>query len=157
MAKFRYRMQSILDIKLKMETIAKQDFAAAKIALDEQEEALQALKDRKAQYEARQRELLSGKLDFLEIAAGEEAIHRMDDFIEEQKKAVRKAEEFLEQMREALEEVMKERKVQESLRQKAFEEYLAEEKAAESKEIDQLTSFTYGQRIKSNQINNGEA
>lgn len=157
MAKFRYRMQSILDIKLKMETMAKQDFASAKNALDEEEEKLLALKKRKEEYEIRQRQLLSGKLDFMEIAEGEQAILRMDEFIHEQKKAVARAEEFLEQKRQALEEVIKERKVQEALRQKAFEEFLEEEKAAESKEIDQLTSFTYGQRMKSEQNNEEEA
>lgn len=157
MAKFRYRMQSILDIKLKMETMAKQDFASAKNALDEEEEKLLALKKRKEEYEIRQRQLLSGKLDFMEIAEGEQAILRMDEFIHEQKKAVARAEEFLEQKRQALEEVIKERKVQEALRQKAFEEFWEEEKAAESKEIDQLTSFTYGQRMKSEQNNEEEA
>ena len=94
MAKFRYRMQSILDIKLKMETMAKQDFASAKNALDEEEEKLLALKKRKEEYEIRQRQLLSGKLDFMEIAEGEQAILRMDEFIHEQKKAVARAEEF---------------------------------------------------------------
>lgn len=157
MAKFRYRMQSILDIKLKMETMAKQDFANARNALDEEEEKLLALRKRKEEYEIRQRQLLSGKLDFLEIAEGEQAIQRMEEFILKQMKEVSKAEAFLEQKRQALEEVIKERKVQESLRQKAFEEFLEEEKAAESKEIDQLTSFTYGERIKSEQNNEEES
>lgn len=157
MAKFRYRMQSILDIKLKMETMAKQDFANARNALDEEEEKLLALRKRKEEYEIRQRQLLSGKLDFLEIAEGEQAIQRMEEFILKQMTEVSKAEAFLEQKRQALEEVIKERKVQESLRQKAFEEFLEEEKAAESKEIDQLTSFTYGERIKSEQNNEEES
>ena len=157
MAKFRYRMQSILDIKLKMETMAKQDFANARNALDEEEEKLLALRKRKEEYEIRQRQLLSGKLDFLEIAEGEQAIQRMEEFILKQMTEVSKAEAFLEQKRQALEEVIKERKVQESLRQKAFEEFWEEEKAAESKEIDQLTSFTYGERIKSEQNNEEES
>ena len=37
--------------------------------------------------------------------------------------------------------------MQERLREKAFEEFLEEEKKAEFKEMDQRTSFTYGQRI----------
>ena len=47
MAKFIYRMQSILDIKTKMEEQAKMEFAAAKMRLDEEEEKLQVLQDRK--------------------------------------------------------------------------------------------------------------
>ncbi len=40
-----------------------------------------------------------------------------------------------------------ERKTHEKLKEKAFEEFLMEEKRQESKEIDQLTSYTYGQRL----------
>lgn len=41
---------------------------------------------------------------------------------------------------------MQERKTQEILKEKAFEAFLQEEKAAESKEIDELTSYTHGQK-----------
>ena len=51
MARFRYSMQSILDIKLKMENQAKQEFSAARAALDEEEAKLQRLFDRKREYE----------------------------------------------------------------------------------------------------------
>ena len=37
MARFRYSMQSILNIKLKLETQAKQEFSAARAALDREE------------------------------------------------------------------------------------------------------------------------
>ena len=39
-----------------------------------------------------------------------------------------------------------ERKTHEKLKEKAFQQFLMEEKKQESKEIDQLTSYTYGQR-----------
>ena len=42
---------------------------------------------------------------------------------------------------------MQERKTHEKLKEKAFEQFLQEEKQRESKEIDELTSYTYGQRI----------
>ena len=47
MAKFRYKMQSILNIKEKLETKAKQDFAAANQRLLEEETKLQNFKKRK--------------------------------------------------------------------------------------------------------------
>lgn len=43
-------------------------------------------------------------------------------------------------------EAMKERKMHETLREKAFEAFLQEENHAESKAIDELTSYTYGQK-----------
>ena len=53
------------------------------------------------------------------------------------------AEDVLEVKRVALNELMKERKTHEKLRDKKFEDFQKEEKDNESKEIDQLVSFTY--------------
>ena len=52
MAKFIYRMQSILNIKEKLEEQARMDFAQANMRLAAEEEKLQQLKDRKLFYEA---------------------------------------------------------------------------------------------------------
>ena len=147
MAVFRYKMQSILDIKLKMETQAKQEFAQAKLILDREEEKLEAMYARKREYEERAKDLLNGKLDLQEISDNNVAILRTDEFITEQKKRVSKAEQLLEKARVKLQEVMQERKVQETLKEKAFEAFLQEEKQQESKEIDQLTSYKYGQKL----------
>jgi flagellar FliJ protein len=140
-------MQNILDIKLKMETQAKQEFAQAKIALDREEERLEILRNRKRDYEENAKRLLSGKLDLQEINANNEAIVLTDGMIKEQEKRVLRAAQILEKARVKLQEVMQERKVQETLKEKAFEEFLQEEKQQESKEIDQLTSYKYGQKL----------
>lgn len=146
MARFRYSMQSILNIKLKMETQAKQEFSAARAALDEEEERLRALYDRKSSYEETGVKLLSGTLKLREIHENKMAIRCMEDYIERQQINVNMAEENLERAREKLTEVRMERKTHETLKEKAFEAFLMEEKRQESKEIDQLTSYTYGQR-----------
>ena len=62
MAKFQYSMQSILNIKLKMETQAKQEFSAAQNALNEEEQKLSGLYGRKEAYEEEARGLLMGIL-----------------------------------------------------------------------------------------------
>lgn len=148
MARFRYRMQSILDIKLKMETQAKQEFAAAQQRLNEEEEKLAALRERRAEYERRARQQLLGVLNRLDMAENKEALLRMDEYIAMQHIQIRKAEEKVEQAREKLAEVMKERKSHETLKDKAFEQFLMDEKKQEGKEVDELTSYTYGQRLK---------
>lgn len=146
MARFRYSMQSILNIKLKLENQAKQEFSAARAALDEEERKLQGLFDRKRGYEQLARKLLEGALNLRRIGENEAAIRCMEDFILQQKQNVAEAERKLEIARKRLEEIMMERKTHERLKEKAFEEFLMEEKRQESKEIDQLTSYTYGQR-----------
>ena len=47
MAKFKYRMQSILNVKMKLEVQAKQEFALAQAALNREEEKLNRLAARK--------------------------------------------------------------------------------------------------------------
>lgn len=147
MARFRYSMQNILNIKLKLETQAKQEFSMAKAALDEEEERLQMLVDRKYGYEQEAEQLLAGRLNLRRIEENKAALRVMDDYIERQQFNVDKAEKKLQEATERLKAVRIERKTHETLKEKAFEEFLMEEKRQESKEIDQLTSYTYGQRI----------
>jgi len=139
-------MQSILDIKVKLETQAKMQFASAKHALDVEEEKLKILKDRKEGYFEEARNLRNNSLNVKQLRDNKAAIQTMDNFIEEQKEHVRAAQERLEDARARLQEIMQERKIQEKLREKSFEDFLMEENHRESKEVDELTSYTYGQR-----------
>lgn len=148
MAKFIYSLQSILNIKLQMETQAKQEFGAAMAALNTEKDKLDALLLRKREYEEEAERLRCGILDMLAIAENKEALLKMDSRVAAQRIAVRKAEEAVEIARERMADAMKERKMHESLREKAFEAFLQEENHAESKSIDELTSYTYGQRSK---------
>ena len=146
MAKFIYRMQSILNIKEKMEEQAKMEFAQARIRLTEEEERLNYLVDRKDVYVNRGRELQKDSLNVFDIMENRDAIVLMKEFIEEQKKAVAKAEKQLEEARLKLQNAMQESKTHERLREKAFEEFVKEVNAQEAKEIDELTSYVYGQK-----------
>lgn len=146
MAKFIYRMQSILDIKEKMEEQAKNEFASARMHLDEEEEKLNILIKRKEGYEEQGRELQKSGLNVLDIISNRDAIARMQEFIEIQKKAVTAAQAKLEDARIRLQTAMQESKIQAKLKEKAFEEFMKEENAREFKEVDELTSYTYGQK-----------
>lgn len=146
MAKFRYRLQNVLNIKLKMEDMAKQEFSTAKMLLDEEEEKLFGLQTRKREYEELARKLLNGVLNVREIETNQNAILTMDGYIAEQHVQVENARRKLENARERMKVAMQERKTQETLREKAFDEFVRELNRAESKVIDELTSYTYGQK-----------
>ncbi|MDE5907580.1 MAG: flagellar export protein FliJ [Lachnospiraceae bacterium] len=146
MARFIYRMQSILDIKTKMEEQARMEFAAARMHLDEEEEKLQILNDRKAAYENKGRELRKDSLKVREILENREAITRMEEFIAFQMQQVRLAEERLEDARYKLQVARQESKTQEKLKEKAFDAFMREENAREAKEVDELTSYTHGRK-----------
>lgn len=151
MAKFRYSLQNVLDIKLKMETQAKQEFSARKIELDEEEEKLDALRLRKQSYEEEAERLRMGALSVLELEENQNALMVMDNYIVIQQEDVQRARLRLDESREKLTEVMKERKTQETLKEKAFEEFLQEENRQESKVVDELTSYTYSQKRQVNE------
>lgn len=155
MARFRYRMQSLLDIKSKLETQAKQEFAAVKMALDIENERLEELKKRKASYEAEAEALLNGALKVQDIRDNKNAILKMDDYIVIQKQQIRAAEARVEAARQKLTGLMQERKMHEKLKEHAFEAFLEEEKKQEGKEVDELTSYTYGQRIREKEKQSG--
>lgn len=152
MARFHYSMQSILDIKQKMETQKKQAFSAARAVLDEEEERLDGLCRRKQGYQEEAVGLLSGALNIRDIEENGTAILRMDGFIADQQVRVTDAEKKLEFARVEMTEAMRERKTHENLKEKAFGQFLVEENRRESKEVDELTSYVYGQRRQANQI-----
>ncbi len=154
MAKFKYRMQSILNIKEKLEEQAKNEFAAARVRLDEEEEKLQALKERKQFYEDEGRRLRESALNILDLNENRNAVERMDEFIAIQQIEVNRASALLEQARINLTNAMQEAQIQNKLKDKAFEEFKKEINAQEAKEIDELTSYTYGNRLKE-ESNNG--
>lgn len=150
MAKFRYRMQSILNIKYQLETQAKIEVGRAQMRLNEEQEKLQALIDRKAAYLEEGRRMREKALSVNDLRDNRNAMLIMDELIAAQKIEVRKAEEVVERARAKLTEIMQERKMHEKLKEKALLQFLDEEKAAEAKVVDELTSYTYGQRGKEN-------
>ncbi len=143
MAKFTYRMQNILDIKIKMENQAKLAYGIANRRLSEEQEKLQQIFLQKASYEHRARELVSGTLKVQEIRECRNAIDVMKVRQRAQMMNVHAAERNAEQARAELNRLMVERKTQEKLREKAFEEFKQELAYAEGKEIDELVSYTY--------------
>ena len=147
MAKFVYRMQSLLNIQYQLETQAKMELGRAQMRLTQEEEKLQGLIDRKTAYLEEGRRLRSSRLHIMDLKDNRNAMLIMDEKIEDQREQVKFAEKHVEEARNRLQEVMKERKMHEKLREKAFVEFVREENAAEHKAVDELTSYTYGQRI----------
>lgn len=143
MAKFRYRMQNILDIKYKLESQAKTSFSIAAAKLQQEEDKLDDLNRQKEGYESHARELVSDHLDFLEIKINRIAIETMKGAIRNQTLAVHVAERNVESARKRLQEVMIERKTHEILKDKAFDEFKKELEKEESKAVDELVSFTH--------------
>ena len=143
MAKFKYRMQNILDVKTKLETQAKNEYAVANQKYLSEQEKLSQLVLRRVDYEENLKKLLSDKINVVKISNARKDVNTMKTIIRSQMFEVKKAQDELEIKRKLLSDVMIERKTHEKLKEKAFEDVQKELKATEAKEIDELVSFTY--------------
>ena len=144
MAKFFYKMQNILDIKEKLETQARNDYAVANAALAEEEDKLNALIRRRDEYEEKLKDSYNGTLDLTNITECADAVEIIKYHIRLQELNVKKAQKQVDITREKLQEAMQERKTHEKLKENAFEVFKQEVAASESKEIDELVSYRHG-------------
>ena len=72
---------------------------------------------------------------------------KMDEYIARQIVQINQAAKAVERARIALQELVQERKTHEKLKENAFAEFVREELYQENKEIDQLTTYTHGQKL----------
>ncbi len=143
MAKFIFKLQSILDIKLKLESQAKIAYGQANAKLKKEESVLQAMIMRRADYEKRAVELVSGAICIRDIRENKQFIDVMKTKIRAQMMVVRTAEKQVEAARKKLNDIMIERKTFEKLREKAFEEFKQEVAYEENQAVNELVSYTY--------------
>ena len=101
MAKFVYRMQSILDIKYKLEEQERTAYGIASQRLQEENTKLQQLMLRRMEYEKHAAELAIGLIDVRAIQENKRAIDVMKSLIRDQIMKVHAAEKNLELVREA--------------------------------------------------------
>lgn len=143
MAKFVFKMQNILNIKERLETQAKSEYAEFAARLRTEEEKMRSLIARLHQYEDEAKKSALERLDIPKLKRCNEAITTMKELIKQQAVRVRIAERNLDRAREKLNLAMQEKKTYEKLREKAFDEFKLELNAQEKKEIDELVSFNY--------------
>jgi flagellar FliJ protein len=136
-------MENLLQVKKKLEEQMKIAYGNARLRLTLEEEKLEQMIKKRVCYEEQLRSLRSGKLDLLNIKQCEQAIDVMKLTIKQQTTTVKNAGQRLEVARIRLNDAMVDRKTQERLKEKAWDEYLLEFDAEERKEVDELNSFHY--------------
>lgn len=149
MAKFKYRMQNILELKMKLEEQQKMDLAAARINLNEEEDKLKDLYERKNEYQEALRESCKNKLNVHKIRMSTLAYESMDDVISRQKIEVKKARGKVAIEQDKMGEAMKEIKIQEKLRERNFNRFVKEVAYEEAAMVDELVAYKYGSDVNS--------
>jgi flagellar FliJ protein len=139
-------MQNILNVKMKLESQAKIAYGIANQKYLDEQKKLQEIVLRRNNYEKILKECMTGTIDIREVTHAREAVNTMKTLMRRQMLEVHKAELALEDARRVLNEIVQDRKTHEKLKEKAFQQFLEDEKAAESKEIDQLVSYTYNNK-----------
>ena len=140
-------MQNILNIKEKLETQAKNDFAAANLELAQEQDVLVQMLEHNRLLEEESKQLrLKESLSIKEIKDNTLSMELQKEKMKQQALRIHAAEKKVEQKRKVMVGLMQEKKTHELLKEKAFEQFLLDEKAEESKQIDELTSYTYGQK-----------
>lgn len=146
MAKFIYSMQNVLNIKERLETQAKTEFAEMTMKLNIEEDAMRRLVARLRGYEQEAKEASMERLDIMKLRHCNDAVRITKELINKQAVRVRIAQKNVDIAMEKLTEAVQDRKVQEKLKEKAFEEFKMELNAQESKEVDEVVSFNYNNR-----------
>ena len=136
-------MQNILDIKNKLETQEKTAFAIEVQKLRVEEDRLERIRQEIEYYEDLIRGQGDKQINILEWKRCSEALEYKKNEEKVQIQHVKLAEKNVDIARGRLNKVMIERKTQEVLKEKAFEEFVKELNENEKKEVDELVSFTY--------------
>jgi flagellar protein FliJ len=147
MAKFVFKMQSLLNIKIQMEESLKQELGKAvqKLELEknrllkletEREECINNLTSKSTQG------IIVSKIQeynsYISLLVGKMKI---------QKENINYARSIVDKYREQLIKMMQEKEMLEKLREKKFQEYLQEQAKEELKLIDEVISYKYGKKI----------
>lgn len=144
MKKFEYQLEEVLNVKCKLENVAKAEFGIANRLYNDEIDKLNYLYGRKDYYEDELRGIFNENFNVLDVKDTQNSIEKMKYRIAKQKEEVIKKKNDLEIAREKLKEAMLERKTHEKLKEQAFEEYLQEMKKEEEGVVDELISFKYG-------------
>ena len=143
MAKFIFKMESILSVKEKLEEQAKAEYSIEIMKLRQEEEKLDELEKRKDAYQSRLYEAVMDTLNISEIKILEDSVENIKYNIKLQLIVIANQQKNVDMAREKLDNAMKERKTYEKLKEKAFEEFKEQINAEEQKEINELVSFKF--------------
>ncbi|SKB26904.1 flagellar FliJ protein [Acetoanaerobium noterae] len=138
---FRFKLQRVLDLKLKQEDEKKNQIVTLMQAIKIKEEELEALISEKKQKEFSLNDNRKRGISILEIRNINQYLLFLDKKINTLRFEISSLESNLNQKRLEYLELQKERKTFEKLKEKDYEKYLYNEKKEEEKMIDQIVTF----------------
>jgi flagellar protein FliJ len=138
--RFKFRLQSVLNVAEKREESARHDLASAKAAENELHSQLDAMEGSWLEWEDKLRKEQKGILDLKRLQDHSEILSRLQCQMVEKRKELAEAERISAAMQALLIELSKERRSLERMREKQMKAHTAECAAKEVKATDDLIS-----------------
>ena len=152
MARFQFRLQQYLGVKEQIEEQKELEYARALRKVEEEKALLLEMHQQRQNAIISMQTALQRMISPIEIRRYNNTIERLKHRILVQEERVRAAQAYAEEKREELVQAMKDRKALEVVREKAYEEFMLEQNLAEQKQVDELVSFKYTDRIKTSKL-----
>jgi len=143
MAKFKFKLQSFLGVKEKIEDQKKNEYGKALNALKKEEEKKIALLNQHSNTINEMKIEMSSGIKPAQLQQYNNFIAYILEQIRLQETVIQKAKAMAETKRQELVDAMKSRKMLETLKEHEFENYMKEEKKAEQKILDEIASFRH--------------
>lgn len=146
MGTFKFRLQSYLNIKEKLEDQKKNEYGQAMAALEREKQEKAAIEAERSDCLGDFKRSVSSKIDPLTFQRYNMYIDVLKKKEKKQEEIVLSAQETAEKKRVELVERMRERKMLDTLKEKDHVEFIKEEKRMEQKLVDEIVSYRYNNR-----------
>lgn len=140
MARFRFRLEPVLNYRSALEEKAKEELAGSLARYQREKQVLEQLEE---DLSAHTRPVACGKVDLTQLTMLESYQRYLEMQLEKQAARVRAAEETVAKCRRKLEQKMRERKVVEVLKDKQYHEFLYQEEREEQKFLDDIATVRF--------------
>jgi flagellar FliJ protein len=149
MPKFQFRLQQYLGVKEQIEDQKELEYAKALQKVEEEKAQLEKLNNQREIQLQELRMALTKPILPTEINRYNNIIERLKSQIKMQEKRLEEAKLLAEEKRQELIQAMKERKALETVKENAREEFIKEADIIERKQVDELVSFKYTDKLSS--------
>jgi flagellar FliJ protein len=144
-ARFRFRLQPVLEHRRRLEELAQIELAQAQAVQQREEAALQSLHERaRLAVDRLEQQRLAGPLDIEVLLLGMRYLDVLKGQADRQQQVVERLREQAEAKRQALIGSMQQRKVLEQLRERQRNAFLLEQRRQEARQVDELVVMRHG-------------
>ena len=143
---FRFNLETLLKYRTMIEEKAVLEFSEKVRILEKEKGVLEGISRQRGTIMLQFLESQGGDLSAADISTFVSYLHELKRKEQEQEAVVRRSAAEVEQKRKALVEAMKKRKVMETLRDKRYQAYRADQGLREFKELDEMRVIGHGRK-----------